>query len=205
MNPELWFFDLTPVGQPLFSLVPEPVHFLERRLAGAAALLAQPLLDVAETALEFAVSAPQRPLRIYAQVAADVDVAEQHIAELIGDLRRAGLFAESLAQLAELLVELVERAGYVGPFEADQRSPLAELVGARQRRQCKRHVGEHALAGAFALLPFLLLPRDCLRCRTVDLRGSKDVRMAPLQLVADCSDHVVERERALLARHLRVK
>src|SRR6185295_15268224 len=140
MNPELWFFDLTPVGQPLFSLVPEPVHFLERRLAGAAALLAQPLLDVAETALEFGVSATQRHLRIYAQVAADVDDAKQHIAELVGDLRRAGLFAE-------LLVELVERAGYVGPLEADQRSPLAELVGARQRRQCKRHVGEHALAG----------------------------------------------------------
>src|SRR5262245_54615133 len=162
MNPELWSIDLSAVGETLFSLVPELVHFLQRRLAGTASLLAQALLHVAETALEFAVSAPQGQLRIDPQVAANVDDAEQHVAELIADLPRAGLLAESGAQLTQFLVQLVERTGDIRPLEPDLRSPLAELVRARQCRQRKRHVGENALAGALALQAFLLFPRDGL-------------------------------------------
>src|SRR5512138_1570428 len=153
MNPESSVFQ----G---FTLVPELVHLLQGRLAGAAALLPQAPLDVAETAFEFGVRAAQRRLRIDPEVAADVDDAEQHVAELVGDLRLPRLIADFLAQLAELLVELVERAADVGPFESDQRRALAELVRASQRRQCQRYIVEHARARALALQPLLLFPRD---------------------------------------------
>src|SRR5262245_6016299 len=118
MNPELWFIDLSAVSQTLFSLVPELVHFLQRGLAGTASLLAQTLLDIAETAFEFAVGAPQCHLRIDPQIATNVDDTEQHVAELVGDLRRSGLLVEPLAQLAQFLVQLVERTRDIRPLEA---------------------------------------------------------------------------------------
>src|SRR6185295_1629342 len=205
MNPELWFIDLSAVSQTLFSLVPELVHFLQRGLAGTASLLAQALLDVAETALEFAVGAPQCHLRIDAQIAADVDDTEQHVAELVGDCRRTGLLTEPGAQLAQFFVQLVERSVDVRPLEADLCRSLAELVRARECRQRQWHVGENALAGTLALEAFLFFPRYGLCDRSFDLSITENVRMAAFQLVADCRGHVVERERALLLRHARVK
>ena len=72
-----------------FRLVPQPVHFIERRLRGVATLLGETRFDMAETAREFRVRPAQCRLRIDLEMPRDVGHHEQHAAHIeeeFGDL-----------------------------------------------------------------------------------------------------------------------
>ena len=77
--------------------------------------------------------ATQRQLGVGTRVPCGVDDGEQQVTELAGD----GVLVcggERLAQLAELLVDLVERPADVVPVEADLGRLALHLLGVRQRR-----------------------------------------------------------------------
>ena len=86
----------------------------------------------------------------------------------------------------DLLVELVERAGDVGPFEADLRGALAELVRARQRRQRERHIGQHARACSLARSRRFCSSHATVCAAALSIvRVAEHMRMTPFHLVAD--------------------
>ena len=94
----------------------------------------------------------QLELGIDVQPARDVDRREQHVAELGGDarvglgLRLRDRRRQLLAQLAQLVVEVRERAGEVRVLEADRLRTQLHLARVEQRRQPFRHVVEDPLA-----------------------------------------------------------
>ena len=95
----------------------------------------------------------QRELGIDVQAPRDVDRGEEHVAELLEDVRmrlrlRRGLarLRERLLQLAQLVVEIGQRARRVRILEADRRRAPLHLARVEQRGQRLRDVVEDALA-----------------------------------------------------------
>ena len=85
----------------------------------------------------------QRELGVDVQPPRDVDRREQHVADLLEDVRDpartsgAGspALGERLLQLAQLVVEIGERPVRVRVLEVDRRRPALELARVEQRRQ----------------------------------------------------------------------
>ena len=107
---------------------------------------------------------PQLELRVDVQPPRDVDRGEQHVAELGGDarvrLRLLGRIGSRQlgAQLAQLVLEVGERACEVRVLEADRLRAELHLARVEQRRQPFGHVVEDPLAAlvlALDLLPAL--------------------------------------------------
>ena len=86
--------------------------------------------------------ARKRELRVDVHAPRDVDGREEHVAELLEDVRvrlglRRGLAAgvdDRLFQLAELVVEIAERAADVRILEVDRRRAPLDLAREEQRR-----------------------------------------------------------------------
>jgi hypothetical protein len=154
--------------------------------------------------LAFAVA--QRVLGIEVEPARDLSETEEQVAELFAQMGRIVRLRCAL-ELGDLLAHLREHASEVRPVEADARGTLAELPGARQRRQRPRDAIECARGAtrcrAFARL--VTFP-GLAQCHRVDGRLiAEDVRVAALELVADRGRHVLEREMSALFRDPRLE
>ena len=124
-----------------------------------------------------------------------VDAGEQQVTELV--LGRLG------RQLAQLLLDLGERPGRVGPVESDRGSLALDLGRVQQRRQRRRDPVHHALPLLLGFLDLLPVGHDLTSGRRVDI--AEHVRVAVDQLVVDPAGHVGQREPALLGRQRRVE
>ena len=87
------------------------------------------------------------------QPARDVDGGEEHVAHLLEHVRmrlrlrrRLAYLRERLLQLAQLVVEIGQRARRVRILEADRRRTPLHLARVQQRGQRLRDVVEDALA-----------------------------------------------------------
>src|SRR5262249_27072983 len=99
------------------GLVPEGVHFGERRLHRRPALLSETALDVVETVAEPVRRDAQLALRIHAEMSREIDGRKEEVADLAG--ARGRRVAVHLAlDLAQLFTDLGERAARFGPIEA---------------------------------------------------------------------------------------
>ena len=140
----------------LLGVVEVAVLLLERQRAPILAVLARELLGSLDAAAEALRRAAQLELGIDVELARDVDRGEQHVAELLGAaLGRV----EVVLQLAQLVVEVGDRAVDVRVLEADRLRALLHLARVEQRRQRLGHVVEDALAPlllALDPLPVLL-------------------------------------------------
>ncbi len=114
----------------------------------------------------------------------DVHQREQHVAQLGRDaairlaLGRRVRLRQLLAELAQLVVEVGERAGEIGVLEADASRPLLHFARVEQRRQRLGDVVEDPLAPlvlALQLLPALAdaLRRCALRRRRTRADGAR--------------------------------
>ncbi len=152
-----------------------------------------------EAALELVERPAQRVLRGDAGEAGVVDEREEHVAELVlALLRRRAAFDEA-AQLGDLFLDLLPRAGRLGKVEPDAGGFLLDALRAEQRRQLTRHAVERGAArlstpGALLLLD--LLPVAQHLAGAGNLRLAEDVRVAADELFHLEADHVFERERA---------
>ena len=139
----------------------------------------------------------QRKLGIDVQPPGDVDRGEQHIAELLEDVRvglglRRGLPCglERLLQLAELVLQVGEGARRVGVLELDRSRPALQLAGVEQRRERLGNVVKDPfppLVGALDLLPVRAHSSGRLR---LDL--SEHVRVPPHKLGVDPAGRLLE-------------
>ena len=133
----------------------------------------------------------QRELRIDVEPPRDVHRGEEHVAELLEDVRvrlRLGRRLASgrvdrLLQLANLVVEVVERAAHVRVLEVDRRGAPLHLARVEERRQRLRHVVEDARAAL--LLALDRLPVRAHAAGRLGLDLAEDVRMPPHELLVN--------------------
>ena len=136
----------------LFRLVPERVHFLERKLGKLSALRLRLLLHVGKAAHELVAGLFRRTLGIHLDKARDVRHREDEVADLLLDIAVA---ANRRADLGKLLLDLVERARNIRPVKADLRGLFLELLRTDEARQALGYAFERR--GVGLLLFFLSL------------------------------------------------
>ena len=118
-------------------------------------------------------------------MAPEVGHGQEHIAILVGDLRRtAG--AQGDLELVDLLADLVQDASGVGPVEAHLGGLLAHLRGAGQRRQRLGDVGDVALA--LGRLPPVVAGLLAAALLTVWIHGTLEIAAI---VVAGCAGLVI--------------
>src|ERR1043166_2282903 len=106
-------------------------------------LLFQILLERVEARRELIIRGPKRRLWFDAELACKVGDREKKIAELFRSARRA--FGDGFAELADLLVDLIDDVGGFGPVKPARRAAPAHFVSAKQRRHRARTAREYAL------------------------------------------------------------
>src|SRR5690606_5356647 len=114
-----------------FRFLPEGFHLLKGCILQSAAGLLQCSLHMMETAAELLVGSGQRRLGIQLEVATEVDERKQHVTELIPD-RRDIAAGKRAAQLAYLLLDLVEYGFGLCPVEADASCLFLQFEGSGQ-------------------------------------------------------------------------
>src|SRR5687768_5330096 len=131
----------------------------------------------------------QRLLRVDLHPAAEVDEREEHVTQLVQEL----VVGLRLAQLAELLVNLLPHAADGLPIPAERRCPLLDLAARGEGRKGSRDTPEGAVVLLAALFPLPRLDRlpvaDHL-LDTADLDLAEDVRMAAHDLAGDGAVYV---------------
>src|SRR5690606_5267944 len=187
------------------TLLPQDIHFFQRRLRRRLALFPQTLFDIAKAPLELGIGSAQSRLGVHVQMATHVEDAEQHITELVREPLGTRRTRELCAQLIELLGDLVQCALRIGPFEPYCGCALTELRGARKRRQCVRHSIENAARSACALGALVSFRGFCLFRGAGDASRSEHVRMPPFHLVANAVHDLFESERSVLLCDLRME
>ena len=101
-----------------FGLVPQLIHFLERRPLGGLAAIRERAFDRRKTAREFMIGGAQHRFRIGTEVARKVDHREQEIADLRRG-RRAIACRQLALDLVRLFTDLGEHRAGIVPIEAD--------------------------------------------------------------------------------------
>src|SRR5262245_22379334 len=125
------------------SLVPELVHFLERRRLRGLAPFSQGPFDRAEAALKFLICGTQRCLRINPKMAGEVDHREQEVADLgPGGGTIAG--SELGLDLVRLLADLGQHRERVVPIEPDLAGFGLQLERTGEGRERERDAGKRA-------------------------------------------------------------
>src|SRR5690606_2228800 len=99
-----------------FHLFPKLIQLRRACIGRPAALLGKQRLHAAETPLEFGIRLPEARLGIDVEATGKVDACEEQIAHLIRQPLPVGS-VQLGAQLADLLMHLVQDAGHIGPVE----------------------------------------------------------------------------------------
>src|SRR5581483_5453828 len=167
-------------AEDLLGFVEVRVLLLERELAPQLPIPRGELLGLLDAGAEAVAHRAQRQLGVDVQPPRDVHRGEQHVAKLLEHVRvgldlRLGLAArlcDRLLQLAELVLEVGERALQARVLEADGACAALHLPRVEQRRQARRDVVEHAAAPL--LLALDLLPALVLRASAGGIVGSPE-------------------------------
>ncbi len=116
-------------SQAGFCLVPESVHFLQRRFLRASPAAPERLLDESESSQEFFVRSAESVFGVDADEACVVHQCEEEVAEFLFPFC-AGAAGQRQAEFLQFLAHFVpDRVGMV-PVETDMRSALLNPVGA---------------------------------------------------------------------------
>src|SRR5690606_23920393 len=107
----------------VLGLVPERVQSVQRRVGKPLAGGGEGLLDITQPPFEFLVAFAQGGFGIDLEMARQVDHGKQQIAQLLFD-RVMLPPANGLAHLVQLLGDLVDHRGHLGPVEAGCGGPL---------------------------------------------------------------------------------
>ena len=153
----------------------------------AAALLLGALDPIAEPARHRA----QGELRIDVDAPRDVHRGEEDVAQLLEHVRvrlrlgrrLASGLVDRLLQLANLVVEIVERAANVRILEVDRRCAPLQLAREEQRRQRLRHVVEDSRASLLLALDRLPVRAHAAGRLRLDL--AEDMRMPAHELLVN--------------------
>ena len=162
------------------------------------------LFQALEAFPEFGVGLGQSRLRIDPQVAAEVGDHKEEIPQLLSDglpTRLADGGCELVAQLAQLLFDLLQDGRDIGPVEAHPSCLLRHPVCRQQRRQRVRHSGEQRLLGLGGL-QLVSLPGLPNGCGVRQLLVAKYVWVTRDHLCLDSIDHVGERKGLCLVRKM---
>ena len=116
-------------------LAPKLFHLVEARLVQGAPAIGEAPLDRLEAPLELGIGPPQRPFRIDLEMAGQIGGREQEVADLVLDPLRLSP-GDRIGDLSDLLVDLVDDLGGLGPVEPDRRGLAGQFLGADQGRQC---------------------------------------------------------------------
>ena len=114
-------------------LLPFGLHLVEGGSAFTCAARGERGLDLAEAALELAAGAAQRLFGIGFEAAREIDHREQQVADFVLDPRRRAAEVDLVAQLGDLLGDLVEDrrdSGQSKPTRAARRCSLTARVRA---------------------------------------------------------------------------
>lgn len=120
---------------------------------------------------------------------------KKQVADFLASLRGAS----RLVDFGQLLVDLGSCAMRIGPVETDAGGASLELLCACQGRQCQRNTGEGGAIGERRALGRL----D--RFPPGRVAAGEDMRMAPLELVADRGHDIAEAEETALLGDQRVE
>src|SRR5437016_3362124 len=176
--------------------LPVLVQLVQREVLEILSFGLRLLLHDPKARLEAAGRGAKGVLRVDAELAGDIDQAEQQVAEL----RLAGLDCARLTELLELLADLVQRAVDVRPVEAHVRRAALQRPGPLQRRQGPLDPVERRLPAVFRRLERLPIPTHFLG--TADDGRAENVGMAANQLLTDRIGHVAHGEVTSLCRDL---
>src|SRR6266536_4327698 len=196
-----------PVGRSSAGLLREievAVLLVERQLAPGGSVRCRKLLGLLDARAEAVARRPEGELGIDVETARDVHGGEEHVSELL-EHARVGLGlgrrlaagrSDRLAQLAQLVVEIGERAADVRILEAHRLRALLHLACVENRRKGLRHVVEDLLA------PFLLaldpVPARAHGARAIRLGITEHVRVAANELLMDSSGNFLQASLSLL-------
>ena len=137
-------------------------------------------------------------------MAREICDAEEQVTQLVFDSVPIGC-PHGVAQLLQLLGDLVEHPAGIRPVESASRGTALKLHGPREGRQRDGDAVHHAASafGPFGRLHLLPLPRLLRRVHFVCV--AEYVRVAPNHLAGNRVDDVLEAELTGFASHLRVE